>query len=56
MLAQSEAQQGLFRLWEVQKLDTSTEALVLRPEFESLFTEDERLEARKRLEALNYFS
>jgi hypothetical protein len=41
--------QGFARLWEMGKLHLSIEALVLRTEFESLFTDAEREIARGRL-------
>ncbi|MCW5851476.1 MAG: hypothetical protein KIT87_15495 [Anaerolineae bacterium] len=42
-----ETSQGLETLWEHHRLDLSIEALMLKPEFASLFTEDERALARK---------
>lgn len=41
---------GLQVLIEHDRLDLSTEALVLRPEYAELFTEDEKAEARRRLD------
>ncbi len=55
LLAVQNAQQGLYTLWELGGLEFSMEALVIQPNFESLFTEHERTEARRRLEALDYF-
>ena len=55
LLAKADAQQGLFRLWEVGQLDSSMEALVLLPQFEALFTAEEQAEARQRLDSLGYF-
>lgn len=40
---------GFTALWERRRLDLSVEALVLREEFASLFTEDEREPAERRL-------
>ena len=40
---------GFARLWEMGKLHMSIEALVLRKEFQSLFTDAERNVARERL-------
>ena len=45
---------GLTKLWECKRLDLSMEALVLHPEWESLFTLQERLAAWKRLKGLDY--
>ena len=43
--------EGFTRLWEMDSLDISVEALVAgRPEFAELFSPSERLRARKRLE------
>ena len=53
-LAQAKPQEGLFRLWEIGRLDISMEALVLRKQFRELFTEGELSSARKRLRDLNY--
>jgi hypothetical protein len=55
LLANSAPQTGLFRLQELDRLDISMEAIVLQKQFQSLFTEEELAEARRRLEALNYF-
>ena len=41
---------GFALLWEKNQLGRSSEATMLRPEYESLFTADERLLARRRLE------
>ena len=41
--------QGFARLWEMGRLEQSVEALALRPEFASLFSEEERRIARDRL-------
>ena len=54
LLAGTAAQSGLNRLWEDGRLDLSVEAHVLKPEFAELFTDDEREEARNRLEALGW--
>lgn len=45
---------GLTRLWELQRLDISMEALVLQPQWDRLFTEEELAVARKRLTDLHY--
>jgi hypothetical protein len=46
--------EGLMTLWEHGRLDMSLENSVLHPKWHSLFTEDERKIARKRLEQLGY--
>ncbi len=55
LLAKAEAQQGLTRLWELNLLDHSMEALVIQERFQPLFTDEEITEARRRLEELGYF-
>jgi len=55
LLTNKEAQTGLHKLWELNLLHESMEAVVLRDRFHSLFTPEELAEARRRLEALGYF-
>lgn len=55
LLAKAETQQGLTRLWELNLLDHSMEALVIQERFQPLFTDEEVAEARRRLEELGYF-
>jgi hypothetical protein len=45
---------GFTTLWERGGLDLSVEALVLRPEFQELFTDHERTLARERLRSYDY--
>ncbi|GAA1467225.1 DUF262 domain-containing protein [Nocardiopsis exhalans] len=45
---------GFANLWERGRLDLTVEALVLRPEFAPLFTEEELARARTRLEQFGY--
>ena len=54
LLASKEPAEGLFTLWKIGRLDMSIEAMVLDSRYESLFTEEERKIARKRLADLNY--
>lgn len=54
LLASTTPQEGFTRLWECGRLDLTVEALVLNPEYVSLFTDQERKEARARLEAYGY--
>ena len=54
LLEKSEPSEGFTRLWELRRLDLTVEAVVLRPEFASLFTLDERAVARQRLESVGY--
>ena len=55
LLGESQAQEGVFKLWELDALDISVEATVLREEFRSLFDKHELDEARRRLDDLNFF-
>ena len=54
LLADSEPQQGLYRLWELDALDIPLEATFLQERFSSLFTDAELEEARRRLADLEY--
>ena len=54
LLATPEHQSGLTRLWELDLLSISAEALVLQERWQSLFTDDERRKARERLKAHGY--
>lgn len=56
LLAKSEIQEGLMKLWELGLLDQSMEALVIQERFRPLFTEAEIVEAHRRLDVLGYFS
>jgi len=55
LLKKTDAQQGLFTLWELGLLKESVEAAVISEKFQALFTKEEISEARKRLEELGYF-
>ena len=55
LLAVSEPQTGLYKLWELHLLHESMEAVVLQERFRSLFTEAEINEAHRRLDELGYF-
>jgi hypothetical protein len=55
LLANSEAQTGLFRLYELKLLHESMEAVVIKEKYRSLFTQAELAEAYRRLEELRYF-
>jgi hypothetical protein len=46
--------QSFTRLWEMGRLNLSLEAIVLRPEFKELFSEEERRIASERLDAKGY--
>jgi hypothetical protein len=54
LLAKLEIQEGLMKLWELNLLDQSMEALVIQDRFRPLFTEAEVAEAHRRLEELGY--
>ena len=56
LLAVSEPQTGLYKLWELHLLDESMEAVVLQERFRSLFTQAEINESRRRLDELGYFN
>lgn len=55
LLAKTEIQEGLMKLWELKLLDQSMEALVIQEHFQPLFTKEEIAEAHRRLEELGYF-
>lgn len=55
LLASAKAQEGLNKLWELNLLHESMEAVVLQDKYRSLFTDVELAEARRRLKALGYF-
>ena len=56
LIRKSGASDGFTKLWEFHRLDLSVEALVLRPEFYPLFSEEERQMCRKRLEQYGYIN
>lgn len=45
---------GFEILWENKRLDLSVEGLVLKPEYEPLFSDEERKLCRERLEKFGY--
>ena len=55
LLSKSEVQTGLFQLWELGILHESLEAIVIQDKFKALFSEEELIEARRRLDELGYF-
>ena len=54
LLAKDGIAEGLMRLSELGLLDTSMEAIVLKPAYAELFSPAERARARERLAALNH--
>jgi hypothetical protein len=54
LIAASEVGSGFAALYERDRLDLTVEALVVKPEFASLFTEDEIGIAQQRLNQLGY--
>jgi hypothetical protein len=54
LLYQQGFQYGFEKLWECGRLDLTMEALVLRPQFASLFTEEEKQIASNRLADCGY--
>ena len=55
LLATREIQYGFTKLWELNLLPHTVEALVIQKRFQPLFTPEEIEEARRRLEELGYF-
>jgi hypothetical protein len=54
LLASSEVSSGFAALYERGRLDLTVEALVVKPKFADLFTDEEVDTARRRLEQLGY--
>lgn len=54
LLHSSHVSDGFTALWERRRLDLAVEAVVLQPEFETLFSDDEREIARERLASYGY--
>jgi hypothetical protein len=55
LLATRDIQTGLMRLWKMESLSKSMEALVIQARFQPLFSDHEIAEAKRRLEELGYF-
>lgn len=54
LISKSGGTYGFEVLWENNRLDLSVEALVIRPEYQELFTEVEREVCRQRLNEFGY--
>ena len=54
LLDASTISEGFTRLFELQRLDLSVEAVALRPEYRELFTDAQHERARARLNELGY--
>ena len=54
LLHSSTVSEGYTALWERGRLDLTVEALILQPEWNDLFTNDEREIARQRLQDYGY--
>ena len=54
LLSAGNAQEGLTRLWELNRLDLSVEYHVLHPRFQELFDNNTKVEATRRLSELGY--
>jgi hypothetical protein len=54
LLATSAPSEGFTMLWECGRLDLTVEANVLKTEFATLFTEEEKAVARRRLAEYGY--
>lgn len=56
LLATSEVQSGFTELCLLNAVHRSMEAFVIKPQYQSLFTEAEVAEAHRRLEEVGYFN
>ena len=56
LLHSAHVSDGFTALWERRRLDLAVEAVVLQPEYEGLFSDDEREIARERLVSYGYGS
>ncbi len=54
LLATERVTEGYIAMWERGRLDLTIEALVLKPAWHPLFTDEERESARNRLKKYNY--
>lgn len=54
LLHAANVSEGYTALWERKRLDLTVEALILAPEWHSLFSDEERDIARKRLDSYGY--
>ena len=54
LLATDKPSEGFTTLWSARRLDLSVEAHVLDPVYETLFTDDERRTARRRLDQYGF--
>jgi hypothetical protein len=54
LLHSPQVSDGFTALWERRRLDLAVEAVVLRPEFDTLFSDEEREIARERLASYGY--
>ncbi len=54
LLHSSTVSEGYTALWERRRLDLTVEALILQPQWDELFTQEERDIARKRLQDYGY--
>ena len=54
LLRASKVSEGYIALWERKRLDLTVEAVILAPEWNTLFCEDERQIARARLAEYGY--
>lgn len=54
LIGKEDGTYGFEVLWKNKRLDLSVEALVLRPEYESLFSDEERKLCKDRLEQFGY--
>ena len=50
----SKPSSGYTKLWELNALNLSLEAIILEDEWKNIFTEEERMKAKKRLKEYGY--
>jgi len=55
LVYKNEPSDGFTSLWELKRLDLSVEAYVLKPEYNGIFTDEERMICRRRLEEYEYY-
>jgi hypothetical protein len=51
----SKPSEGYTRLWELERLDLSVEAIILEEPWKTLYTDKEREKAKKRLVQYHYY-
>jgi hypothetical protein len=54
LIRSTKESEGFTKLWELNRLDLTVEAIALRPKFADLFSSDDVLKAKIRLERYNF--